>query len=191
MHRNGGMLESLKLGRNQGSSERLNHSYAYNSFGDLSALTEDTTSYAFSYDGLGRLTAAYGRTYSYDGANRLTAFNGQSYGYGDAGPYHAVDRIGNADRFDYDANGNMTKRDKGLDSQQTLVWNSENRLSEVQDNNGNLIESYWYDIGGSRVKKTSGSTTTYTFLLFGRSGCSHTTPEHSHRPAEAKKLRPL
>ena len=164
VRRNGGMLQSLKVGRNQGSSENLNRSYAYNSLGDLSALTEDTTSYAFSYDGLGRLTAAYGRTYSYDGANRLTAFNGQSYGYGDAGPYHAVDRIGNADRFDYDANGNMTKRDKGLDSQQTLVWNSENRLSEVQDNNGNLIESYWYDIGGARVKKVSGATTTYTFF---------------------------
>ena len=130
------MLESLKVGRSQGSSERLNHSYAYNSFGDLSALTEDTTSYAFSYDGLGRLTAAYGRTYSYDGANRLTAFNGQSYGYGDAGPYHAVDRIGNADRFDYDANGNMTTRNKGLADQQTLVWNAENRLSEARGSNG-------------------------------------------------------
>ena len=164
MRRNGGMLQSLKVGLSEGSSENLNRSYAYNSFGDVSALTEDTTSYAFTYDGLGRLTAAYGRTYSYDGANRLTAFNGQQLGYGDAGPYHAVDRIGNADRFDYDANGNMTKRSKGLADQQTLVWNAENRLSEVQDNNGNLLESYWYDIGGSRVKKTSGNTTSYTFF---------------------------
>ena len=121
----------------------------------------------------------------------VPTFASQSYGYSDVGPYHAVDRIGNADRFDYDANGNMTARNKGLADQQTLVWNAENRLSEVQDNNGNLIESYWYDIGGARVKKVSGSTTTYTFLLFGRSGCSHTTAVHSHRPAEAKKLRPL
>ena len=164
MRRNGGMLQSLKVGLSEGSSENLNCSYAYNSFGDLSALTEDTTSYAFTHDGLGRLTAAYGRTYSYDGANRLTAFNGQQLGYGDAGPYHAVDRIGNADRFDYDANGNMTKRSKGLSDQQTLVWNAENRLSEVQDNNGDMVESYWYDIGGARVKKTSGATTTYTFF---------------------------
>ena len=148
----------------QGSGENLQRSYAYNSFGDLTALTEDTTSYAFTYDGLGRLTAAYGRTYSYDGANRLTAFNGQQLGYGDAGPYHAVDRIGNADRFDYDANGNMTARNKGLADQKTLVWNAENRLSEVQDSNGNLIESYWYDIDGARVKKVSGATTTYTFF---------------------------
>ena len=191
VRRNGGMLQSLKVGLSEGGSERLNRSYAYNSFGDLSALTEDTTSYAFTHDGLGRLTAAYGRTYSYDGANRLTAFNGQQLGYGDAGPYHAVDRIGNADRFDYDANGNMTTRNKGLADQQTLVWNAENRLSEAPGSNGNLIESYWYDIGGARVKKTSGATTTYTFLLFGRSGCSHTTAVHSHRQAEAKKFGPL
>ena len=80
-----------------------------------SALTEGADQLQPSaYDGLGRLTSAYGRSYSYDGASRLTAFNGQAYGYGDAGPYHAVDRIAGADRFDYDANGNMTARNKGL-----------------------------------------------------------------------------
>ena len=97
-------------------------------------------------------------------ASRLTSFNGQSYSYGDAGPFHAVDRIGNADRFDYDANGNMTVRNKGLSSQQTLVWDDENRLSQVQNNNGDLLEQYWYDVDGARVKKTSGTTTTYTFF---------------------------
>ena len=129
--RNGGMLASLRVGLSEGAGERLNRSYAYSYFGDVAALTEDTTSYSFTYDGLGRLTAAYGRTYSYDGANRLTAFNGQSYGYGDAGPYHAVDRIGGTDRFDYDANGNMTARNKGLAGQQTLVWDAQNRLYEA------------------------------------------------------------
>ena len=72
----------------------------------------------------------------------------------------------------------MTTRNKGLADQQTLVWNAENHLSEVQDSAGDMIERYWYDIGGSRVKKVSGSTTTYT--LFGHyeeevSGGSTTT----------------
>ena len=164
VRRNGGMLESLKVGLSESGGERLSRSYAYNSFGDITALTEETTSYTFGYDGLGRLTSAYGRSYSYDGANRLTTFNGQSYGYYDAGPYHAVDRIGDFDRLDYDANGNMVTRNKGLDSQQTLVWNAENRLSQVQDNDGDMVEQYWYGLGGARVKKTSGSTTTYTFF---------------------------
>ena len=45
-----------------------------------------------------------------------------SHCYGDAGPYHAVDRIDGSDRFDYDANGNMTMRNKGVaGSEQTLV----------------------------------------------------------------------
>ena len=102
VRRNGGMLESLKVGLSEGGAERLSRSYAYNSFGDITALTEETTSYTFGYDGLGRLTSAYGRTYSYDAANRLTSFNGQVYNYYDAGPYHAVDRIDDFDRFDYD-----------------------------------------------------------------------------------------
>ena len=148
----------------EGGGERLSRGYAYNSFGDLTALTEGTDSYAFTYDGLGRLTSAYNRSYSYDGASRLTAFNGQAYGYGDSGPYHAVDRIAGADRFDYDANGNMVKRNKGLSDQQTLVWDAENRLSQVQDNNGDLVEQYWYGVEGMRVKKTRGNTTTYTFF---------------------------
>ena len=58
----------------------------------------------------------------------------------------------------------MTKRNKGLASQQTLVWDAENRLSQVQDNNGDLVEQYWYDVDGARVKKVSGTTTTYTFF---------------------------
>ena len=162
--RSGGMLASLKVGLSEGGDERLSRSYAYNSFGDITALTEGTTSYTFNYDGLGRLTEAYGRTYSYDAANRLTSFNGQVYNYYDSGPYHAVDRIGDFDRFDYDANGNMVKRNKGLSDQQTLVWDAENRLSQVRDNNGDLVEQYWYDVDGARVKKTRGSTTTYTFF---------------------------
>ncbi|MCY3994420.1 MAG: hypothetical protein OXF50_24565 [Caldilineaceae bacterium] len=162
--KNGGMLAGLKVGLSEGGGERLSRGYTYNSFGDITSLTQGTTGNSFAYDGLGRLTSAYGRTYSYDAANRLTSFNGQAYGYGNAGPYHAVDRIGNADRFDYDANGNMTVRNKGIAGQQTLVWDAENRLSQVQDNNGDLLEQYWYDVDGARVKKTSGTTTTYTFF---------------------------
>ncbi len=177
--RNGGMLESLKVGLSEGGGERLSRGYAYNSFGDITALTEETTSNSFTYDGLGRLTSAYGRTYSYDAANRLTsvtvrplltpsaghlATGEKTYNYYDSGPYHAVDRIAGADRFDYDANGNMVKRNKGLSDQQTLVWDAENRLSQVQDNNGDQLEQYWYEADGGRVKKVSGTTTTYTFF---------------------------
>ena len=91
-------------------------------------------------------------------ASRLTAFNGQSYSYGDAGPLHAVDRIDGADRFDYDANGNMVKRNKGLyRASRHSSGTTENRLLQVQDSQGDLLEQYWYDVDGARVKKISGS----------------------------------
>ena len=91
---------------NLGGGERL--SRGYNSFGSITALTEGATGNSFTYDGLGWLTSAYDRTYAYDGASRLTSCNGQSYGYGGSGPYHAVGRIGNADRFDSEAVWTLT-----------------------------------------------------------------------------------
>ena len=51
----------------------------------------------------------------------------------------------------------MVKRNKGLSSQQTIVWDDENRLSQVQDNNGDLLEQYWHGVDGARVKKASVS----------------------------------
>jgi hypothetical protein len=38
-----------------------------------------------------------------------------------------------ADRYDYDANGNVTIRNKGLSTQQGLTWSDENRLVSVTD----------------------------------------------------------
>ena len=140
--------------------------------GRVQSVSNDNVSRSFTYDNFSRLNCEIvtidsftrASSYSYDGASRLTSFNGQSNGYGDSGPYHAVDRIAGVDRFDYDANGNMNVRNKGLSGQQTLAWDAENRLSQVQDNNGDLLEQYWYDVDGARVKKTSGTTTTYTFF---------------------------
>ena len=51
-----------------------------------------------------------------------------------------------------------------MSGQQTIVWDAENRLSQVQDNNGDPLEQYWYAAEGMRVKKTRGNTTTYTFF---------------------------
>ena len=58
----------------------------------------------------------------------------------------------------------MTVRNKGLAGQQTLVWDDENRLSQVQDNDADLLKQCWYDVDGARVKKVSGSITAYTIF---------------------------
>ena len=58
----------------------------------------------------------------------------------------------------------MVKRNKGLEGEQALVWDAQNRLSQVRNRSGDLVEQYWYGVEGARVKKTSGGTTTYTFF---------------------------
>ena len=105
------------------------------------------------------------RASSYDGASRLTTFNGQPCVCSDGGPSHAVDLIGNADRFDYDTNGNITFPNKGLAGQQTLVWDGENRPPHVQDNQESLVEQYGYDVAGASVKLVSRTATTYIFFV--------------------------
>ena len=101
----------------------------------------------------------------------------------------------------------MTVRDKGLSDQQTLVWNAENRLSEALDSAGDMLERYWYDIDGARVKKVSGGSTTeirhYSFgslriavkrgsTLYHSSFWPERVPltsrDRANIPAEAKKL---
>ncbi|MBP7963696.1 MAG: hypothetical protein KBG20_09435 [Caldilineaceae bacterium] len=60
----------------------------------------------------------------------------------------------------------MTVRNKGLPTQQTLVWNDANRLSQVKNNSGAVIESYTYDADGNRIKEVAGTKTTRTFFPF-------------------------
>jgi len=50
------MLESLQVGLSTGA--RLSRSYAYNEFGDVTALTADTIIHRFTCDGLARFTAS-------------------------------------------------------------------------------------------------------------------------------------
>ena len=61
-------------------------------------------------------------------------------------------------------NANLAQKEPLARQHELLFWDAQNRLSEVRDNNGGMLESYWYDAGGGRVKKTSGATATYTFF---------------------------
>ena len=90
------------------------------------------------------------------------------------------------DRYDYDPNGNMVVRHKGLSDQQTLAWDAENRLTGVfaprpPSNGGGAagpppagahrvylpmvshakpIEAYSYDADGRRVMRVTDTETT-------------------------------
>ena len=146
-----------------GTTDRLHLTYSYDSFGNIKTLGEAynggvTSNHNFAYDAQNRITDAFDQTFGWNAAGNLTNFNGTALTY-DGGKPHAANKRGGVDRYDYDANGNMTVRNKGLSSQQTLTWDHENRLASLSG--GGVSESYLYDDGGRRVKKVSGSTTWY------------------------------
>ncbi|RIK26338.1 MAG: hypothetical protein DCC55_40040, partial [Chloroflexi bacterium] len=153
--------DPLSNGATSTDYNKLRLEYDYDSFGNVKTLREANNgasppaTFTFSYDAHNRLTQAFGQSYSYDSAGRITSYEGVSHGYA-AAPGHGVNTVGGADRFDYDANGNVTLRNKGLSTQQTLTWSHENRLASLTATGIN--ESYLYDDAGIRVKKVSGST---------------------------------
>jgi RHS repeat-associated protein len=160
----GGRLTTIQLGTSPTGIEQMWLRYLYDSFGNVKTWYENydggvnTSTWNYTYDAHNRLTNGFGQNYAYDTAGRLTGYEGTSYGYL-AAPAHAVNTVGGLDRYDYDANGNVTVRHKGLSTQQTLTWSHENRLASLTATG--LSESYLYDDTGIRVKKVSGSTTTY------------------------------
>ncbi len=168
----GGMLDAIYLGTTTSlppttpattDYSRLRLEYDYDSFANVKTLREGHNgaapgTFSFSYDAHNRLTNAFNYAYAYDTAGRITSYEGSALGY-DSVKKHAVNTVGGTDRYDYDANGNVTVRHKGLSTQQTLTWSHENRLASLTATG--LSESYLYDDAGIRVKKVSGSTTTY------------------------------
>ncbi len=118
----------------------------------------------YTYDALGRLTAAvttgsasypqWGLNFSYDRyANRAS----QAATFG-APPTKALVMDASTNRittagYAYDANGNVTSMPGA-----TLVYDAENRLTSFTS--GGSTATYQYDGHGLRVKKTVGATTT-------------------------------
>jgi YD repeat-containing protein len=129
-HQQGGRLRTVSV-TGPGLPPVLGLAYTYDPVGNVQTLTEGgVTPAPFSYDERDRLTSAWGKRYTYDVLSRRTNYEGAGY-TPDSLHVHAVDQVGGVDRYDYDANGNLTVRNKGLDNEQWLGWDAENRLSTV------------------------------------------------------------
>ncbi|MCB0045424.1 MAG: hypothetical protein KDD92_08345, partial [Caldilineaceae bacterium] len=160
-----GLLEEIQVGTSDNGdnqSNRLHLSYKYDSFANIAELTEKynngaSQTFAPSYDDQNRVTGAFSKSYTWRPGGNLAAFEGATVVYGDADHKHAASRVG-AKEYQYDANGNMTSRER-TSGNQSLEWNRENRLEKVIGQNG--TEEYSYDPDGRRVKKVSGDTTWY------------------------------
>jgi RHS repeat-associated protein len=110
------------------------------------------------------------RTWLYNygnGRNYAGVSMGTIYTYGNAAHPHAVSALTNGNAYEYDLNGNQTKRVVGTETY-LLFYDAENRLSKVckdTSNNGSCdsgeeIAKFYYDADGRRVKSIIGDETT-------------------------------
>ncbi len=158
-----------------------NLNYAYDSVGNIVSIADNvnTASQTFNYDELNRLKSASGsygtKNYSYDKIGNITQKDGINYTYGLGGlKPHAVTALNNGTTFEYDANGNMSKRTEPGNVITTYTYDTENRLTRV-DKNGNNLALYYYDGDGGRQKTiVGGGITTHVGNLYEESGTRKT-----------------
>ncbi len=122
---------------------------------------------AFTYDEQNRLTGGYGQSFGWSANGSFTSFAGAPFGY-DALHPHAVETVNDADRYDYNLNGNMYVRNKNTSDAQTLLWDAANRLTQVTWGSPPVSELYGYDESGRRIAKAlvSGGSATMTYYPF-------------------------
>ena len=130
--------------------------------------------YAYTYDGMRRLTSGEGDKEAYDELSNIAArANGVAYTYQDP-TEEGSDQMRvatfndgtNEYVYSYDANGNPVSVSKGSGWRfSALAFDYLNRLRQVVYSQ---TDNYWYNVGGLRVKKTENAagtwTTTYTLF---------------------------
>jgi len=134
--------------------------YTYNDVGYRDTMTTLSGAHNYTYDDLYRLEIAdhpdsSDESYSYDEVgNRLDNYTTNAANQlTDDGTY----------TYEYDNNGNMTKRTKKLDSSvTTYTYNSENQLTQITS--GSNTYKYAYDGLERRIQKdVSGTLTKYVY----------------------------
>ncbi|GAH11561.1 unnamed protein product, partial [marine sediment metagenome] len=167
--------------------------YSYDIADRLLSLNNQTNTgshnYAYSYDGVGnRLTMTVNGSnvhrYSYDGIYQLTDvdypdgfFVGDTtFNYDPVGSRESVINSGttnyvsnNLNQYtsvggtahSYDKNGNLTD-----DGTHKYYYNCENRLTDVNDANDQLIASYSYDAFGRRISRFTNHDSRTTIFIY-------------------------
>jgi RHS repeat-associated protein len=174
-------LQRLNAGTYASQASLFDQRYTYDSVGNISSLLDVKNSnqkQCFGYDVLDRLISANAgnndstcsgavgngeyadESYSYSSSTgNLTSKTGMgSYTY-DATHKHAVASTSAGWAYQYDANGNMTRRDPPGTDYYDFVYNAQNQLYQAKKN-GTVVATFTYDGDGRRVKSVIGSATT-------------------------------
>ncbi|MGB5051542.1 MAG: RHS repeat-associated core domain-containing protein [Caldilineaceae bacterium] len=175
-------LSVVRAGTASPWENRQKLTYAYDNAGNVTSLTDGQNGtgsgqvQSFGYDWLNRLVTAstnavgtgqYNHTYEYNATGNITKNAGNPYTYGSSKPHAVTAAFGNS--YAYDNNGNQTTRTIGSTAY-TLVYDYENRLTEVKQGT-TVLASFVYDADGNRVKGTVGGVTTvYIAGLYEYSG---------------------
>lgn len=142
----------------------MDYSYGYDVVGNIVEKNTEYGRHTYSYDVLDRLTGAQNPTiesenYAYDAAgNRVLSADSNVWQHSDANQLLVV----GSSVYQYDLNGSMIRRT--VDGKtQLFSYDLENRLSEVRDEDNNVVAAYTYDPFGRRVSKTINGSTTYFY----------------------------
>ena len=142
--------------------------YTHDARGQRLSMTEPAGLHTYTYDTLGRLTAAThpqvtnpDEFFTYDPiGNRLSSHLSASY------TYSTTNRLLADAEFDYiyDANGNMTRKTRRATGEQTnFTYNAGNQLVGITLPGGVSV-AYFYDGLGRRIEKSvNGAVTRYLY----------------------------
>jgi len=147
------------------------YSYGYDNRGNITEITEGTSTASYGYDSLSRLTSvsAPGRSvsYTYDNlGNRLLKVDSSAqttitYSYNDANELTRELRpSGEQIDYLYDANGNLVSAISDLYGTTSYAYDNNNQLVKVTKPSGSVVE-FVYDSEGNRVEKRVDGTSTF------------------------------
>ena len=143
-----------------GGTVELDLEYQYDKIGNVMTVLDKSNaehSQFFAYDSVDRLVSASGvygeRTYLYDAVGNVLGFDNRTYQYG------VGNRLENDGRWQYvyDDNGNVVSRTQG-ETVQKYTFDALNRMTRLEDG---AVETYVYNEGETRLKKTADGKTTY------------------------------
>ena len=146
-----------------GGTVDMSLEYQYDKVGNVLALIDRDAperSQYFAYDTVDRLVSAQGvygeRRYEYDAVGNVVRFATRRYHYG-SGNRIVDDGVWT---YEHDANGNVTRRSqRGL--VQELGYDSLGRMTSLRSDTDGVVETYAYDDGETRIKKSAGDEVTY------------------------------
>ena len=149
----------------------MNYQYTYDKVDNVVQKATEHGTYSYTYDDLYHLKSATNppplnqESYTYDAVgNRTTDRNiTGNWSYNENNQLTAYNNI----TFEYDANGNTTKKIEGA-TVTTFVYDTSDRLIEVKttdisSNTTTTVATYTYDPFGRRLWKEVSNTKTYFF----------------------------